>query len=151
MKRTCALVVMAAVICSNCAARGPALRVDGPLPRHAGSPAAGLTGNGAAALWQDPDVWQRYAARLPIGSTVRIATTEGKRMTAVLMTVDEAGITVKPKTRIPEPARQVPFDRLAQLELAPEGPNMAKAAAIGGGVGAAVFLGLLVLLFSSLD
>ena len=31
MKRTSALVVMAAMICSNCAARGPALRVDRPL------------------------------------------------------------------------------------------------------------------------
>ena len=67
------------------------------------------------------------------------------------MTVDDAGITVKPKTRIPEPARQVPFDRLAQLELARDGSNIAKAAAIGGAVGAGVFLGLLMLLFANVD
>jgi hypothetical protein len=150
MKRTCALVVMAAMICSNCAARGPALRVDRPLARYAGSPAAGLTGN-AAAAWQDPDVWRRYAARLPIGSTVRIGTAGGERLTAVLLTVDDAGITVKPRTRIPEPARQVPFDQLVQLELAREGSNIAKAAAIGGAVGAGVFLGLLMLLFANVD
>jgi hypothetical protein len=151
MKRTCALVVMAAMICSNCAARGPAFRVDRPVAMHTGSPAASLTGNRAAALWQDPDIWRRYAERLPIGATVRIGTTDGERLTAVLMTVDDAGITVKPKTRIPVPARQVPFDRLVQLELAREGTNIAKAAAIGGGVGAGVFLGLMVLLFSNLD
>jgi hypothetical protein len=151
MKRTCALVVMAAMICSNCAARGPALRVDRPLARPNGSPAAGLTGNGAAAAGQDPDVWRRYAARLPIGSTVRIGTTDGERLTAVLMIVDDSGITVKPRTRIPEPARRVPFDRLVQLELAREGASVARAAAIGGGVGAGVFLGLLMLLFANLD
>ena len=150
MKRTCALVVMAAMIGSNCAARGPALRVDEPLARHTGSSAVRLTGNGAAA-WQDPDVWRQYAARLPIGSTVRVGTTGGERLTAVLMTVDDAGITVKPKTRIPEPARRGPFDRLAQLEPAQEGSNIAKAAAIGGAVGAGVFLGLLMLVFANVD
>lgn len=142
MKRTCALVVMAAMICSNCAARG--------LARHTGSLAASLTGNGAAAA-QDPDIWRQYAARLPIGSTVRMRTTGGERLTAVLLVVDDAGITVKPKTRIPEAARQVPFDRLARLELAAEGSNIAKAAAIGGAVGAGVFLGLLMLLFANVD
>lgn len=150
MKRTCALVVMAAMISSSCAARGPALRVDRPLARHAGLSAAGLPGNGSAAS-QDPDIWRQYAARLPIGSTVRIRTTGGEHLTAVLLTVDEAGITVKPKTRIPEPAQQVPFDRLSQLELAGEGSNIAKAAAVGAGVGAGVFLGMVILLFSSLD
>ena len=44
MKRTSALVVMAAMICSNCAARGPALRVDRPLARHAARPAHGPGG-----------------------------------------------------------------------------------------------------------
>jgi hypothetical protein len=150
MKRTCALVVMAAMICSNCAARGPALRIDRPLARPSGSRAAGLIGNAAAAL-QDADVWRRYAARLPIGSTVRIGTTDGERLTAVLMIADDSGITVKPRTRIPEPARQVPFDRLVKLELAGEGPSVARAAAIGGGVGAGVFLGLLMLMFANLD
>jgi hypothetical protein len=150
MKRTCALVVTAAMICSNCAARGPALRVGGLPASHTGSRTGGLVGNGATAR-QDTDVWRQYAARLPIGSTVKIRTTDGDRLTAVLLTADDAGIIVKPKTRIPEPARQVPFERLAQLELAPDGPNAAKAAAIGGGVGAGVFLGLLMLLFANID
>ena len=150
MKRTCALVVMAALICSNCAARGPALRVDGPLTKLAGSPDARLTGNVADAP-QDPDIWRKYAARLPIASTVRIRTTSGERFTAVLLVVDDAGVTVKPKTRIPEPARQIPFDRLAELELAPAGSNLAKSAAIGGAVGAGVFFGLMMIVFAGLD
>lgn len=154
MKRTSALVVMAAMIGSNCATRGPALRVDrSPASRpaiHTASLAVEPTANGAAAR-QDADVWRRYSERLPIGSTVKVRTMDGERVTAVLLTVDEAGITVKPKTRIPEPARHVPFDRLAQLELAREGSNIAKAAAIGGAVGAGAFLGLLMLLFANVD
>jgi hypothetical protein len=148
MKRTCALVVMAALICSNCAARGPALRVDGPLANLTGSPDARLD---VAVAPQDPDIWRKYAARLPIASTVRIRTTSGEHFTAVLLVVDDAGVTVKPKTRIPEPARQVPFERLAELELAPAGSNIAKAAAIGGAVGAGVFFGLMMILFAGLD
>jgi hypothetical protein len=150
MKRTCALVVIAAMISSSCAARGPAPRVDRTLATPARSLAAGPTENGATAT-EDPEVWRRYAARLPIGATVRVKTTGGERFTAVLLTADDAGITVKPKTRIPEPARQVSFDRLAQLELAYQGANLAKAAAVGGAVGAGVFLGLLMILFSNLD
>lgn len=65
--------------------------------------------------------------------------------------VDDSGITVKPRTRIPEAARQVPFDRLVKLELAGKGASVARAAAIGGSVGAGVFLGLLMLLFANLD
>jgi hypothetical protein len=72
-------------------------------------------------------------------------------LTAVLMTLDEAGITVMPKTRIPEPARRVAFDRLAQLELARDGSNLAKAAAIGGAVGAGAFFGLLMIVFANVD
>jgi hypothetical protein len=159
MKRTCALVVMAALICSNCAARGPALRVDRPLESptplrlmrgQTESRAAGLAGSGSTSS-QDADVWRRYAAQLPIGSIVRVRTTDGERLTAVLLTTDEAGITVMPKTRIPEPARRVAFDRLAQLELARDGTNLAKAAAVGGAVGAGVFVGLLMLLFANVD
>ena len=159
MKRTCALVVLAAMICSNCAARGPALGVDQRqasrtplrLMRGQAEPrAAGKVGSGSTSS-QDADVWRRYAARLPIGSIVKVRTTDGESLTAVLLTADEAGITVMPKTRIPEPARPVAFDRLVQLEIARDGANLAKAAAVGGAVGAGVFVGMMMLLFANVD
>ena len=152
MKHTSALVVIAAMICSNCAARGPALRVDRTLGRHAPPPRAeSLTRKQAATPGQDADLWRQYAMRLPIGATVKVRTTGGERRTAVLMTVDDTGITVKPRTRIPEPVQHVPFDHLTQLELAHANSNIAKAAAIGGAVGGGVFLGLLMLLFANVD
>ncbi|MEO8256371.1 MAG: hypothetical protein ABI868_03410 [Acidobacteriota bacterium] len=151
MKRTAALIVIAALIFSNCAARGPALRVDGPAAGYAGPHAEVRTGTTGTATEQDDEIWRQYAAHLPIGSAIRIRTTGGERLTAVLLTVDDSGLTVKPRTRIPEPARHFPFRGLAQLELARDGSNLAKAAAIGGGVGAGVFLGLLLLLFANVD
>src|SRR4029079_17263353 len=91
---------------------------------------------------QTRDYWKRYAERLPIGSNVQVRTTAGERITAVLTIVDDNGITLLPKTRIPEPPRQVPYDGLQQLELKQNGgSSVGKAIGIGVGVGVATFFG----------
>jgi hypothetical protein len=100
---------------------------------------------------RSPGYWFSYAEKLPIGSTVRLRTTDGKRHTAVLTLVDERGITLELKSRIPEPARRVPFDQIQQLELKTNGSSIAKAAAVGSAIGAGTFLGLLALLAANWD
>jgi hypothetical protein len=97
------------------------------------------------------DYWMKYTERLPIGSTLKIRTTDGKRMTAVLAIVDNAGITVEPKTRVPESPQVIPFNQLAQVELKDHGSSVAKAIAIGAGIGGATFLGLLLWALSAWD
>jgi len=95
------------------------------------------------------EYWQKYTAKLPIGSTIRIRMTDGKRLTAVLAVVDDSSITVEPKTRVPEAPRVIPFDRLQQLELKDAGGSgIGRAVAIGAGIGAATFLGLLLMAFA---
>ena len=130
MKRLCALILIPAMLAANCAARGA----------------------GTAVRSQDPpELWHRYAARLPIGTAVRIATTGGDRFNAILLIVDDTGVTVKPETRLPSATRQVRFDQLEQLELRSAGSSPGEqAAAIGIGVaaGAGVFLGTLLILFA---
>jgi len=99
-----------------------------------------------------PEYWFAYAEKLPIGSTVRFRTTDGRRHTAVLALVDRDGITVELKSRIPEPARRIPYDQIQQLELkTSNGASMAKAAAVGAAIGAGAFLGLLALLAANWD
>ena len=98
-----------------------------------------------------PAYWYAYAEKLPIGATVRVRTTDGKRHTAVLSLVDRDGITVEMKTRIPEPARRFHYDQIQQLELKGNGASMAKAAAVGAAIGAGTFITLLALLASSWD
>ncbi len=98
------------------------------------------------------DVWKTFAAKLPIGSTVNVGTTDGRRLTAVLLVVDRDEIIVKPKTRIPEPEQHVRFDRLERLELKRESQGgYGKAVAIGAGAGGAGFLVLLLLALASWD
>ena len=98
-----------------------------------------------------PEYWFTYAAKLPIGSTVRVRTTDGKRQTAVLAVVDKDGITLEPKTRLPEPPRRVPFDQLQQLELKENGASVGKAIAIGAAIGAGTFFGILLIFAAAWD
>jgi hypothetical protein len=114
------------------------------------APCAAFAGQGTI-VERSPGYWYSYAGKLPIGSTVRVRTTDGKRHTAVLTVVDQDGITVELKSRIPEPARRIRFDDIRQLELKTNGSSVAKAAAVGSAIGAGTFLGLLALLLSNWD
>ena len=83
---------------------------------------------------QLPSPWRSYEERIPIGSTVKLTTTVGDRMTALLMLVDDTGITVKPKTRVPEPARRIRFDQIDELQQQePERSNLTLGHAAGTG------------------
>ena len=103
-----------------------------------------------AAPVRSSDYWMRYTEKLPIGSTIRLRTSDGKRVTAVLAIVDETGITIAPKTRRPEAPRHIAFDQLEQLELQQRnGMGAGKAAAIGVATGVATFFGILLILLAS--
>ena len=100
---------------------------------------------------QSNDYWIKYTSRLPIGETVNVRTTDGKRTTGVLAIVDDTGITLQPKTRVPEPPRHITFDRLQQVELRQNGSSAAKAAGIGVAVGVGTFFAFLAILASAWD
>jgi hypothetical protein len=120
MKRTCAIVLM---LTSTFAV------------------AAGARGQQAGR--GDPDVWRTFVRNLLIGSVVKVRIEGGKRLTAVLFVVDDEGITIKPRTRVPEPARHVRFDRLEDIEVEHDGASYKKAAGIGAAAGAGLLLMLL--------
>ena len=139
MKQLIALVLITAVAAPGCAARGPALsRATTAFPEAA-----------SGAQDPPPDVWRRFAGQLPVGTTLRIRTQAGERFTGVLLVVGDTGITVSPRTRIPEPMRAVPYTDIAQIEPIKNGAGLVKAAAIGAGVGGATFLGMLLLMFAA--
>ena len=114
------------------------------------APCAAAAGQGTI-VERSGDYWYSYANKLPIGATIRLRTTDGRRHTVVLTHVNSDGITIERKSRIPEPARHVPFTQVQQLELKTKGSNGAKAAAIGSAIGAGTFLGLLALVAASWD
>lgn len=139
MQRMFTLLLISTLVFPSCAARG------------AGLAAQRTAGPSSTPVQTSPDVWRKFAERIRIGSTVKVWTTSGERLTADLLVVEAEGITVSPKTRIPEPVRQFSFDELTQLELISESSNLAKAAAIGAGVGGGTFLGLLMLMLAAWD
>lgn len=115
------------------------------------APGVALAGQGVV-VERTPGYWYAYAEKLPIGATVRVRTTDGKRLNAVLALVDRDGITVELKSRVPEPARRIPYEQIQQLELTTaNGASMAKAAAVGAAIGAGTFVGLLALLAANWD
>jgi hypothetical protein len=106
------------------------------------------------------EYWQKYAMGLPIGTLVRVKLQDGKRVklqdgkrvTGTLAVVDDNGVTIARKTRVPEAPRVISFTELAQLEPRNDGGvNIAKAVAIGAAVGAGTFLAILLVAVSQLD
>ena len=114
-------------------------------------PSSALSAGQGVVVERSPEYWYSYAGKLPIGSEVTVRTVDGKRLTAVLTIVDPEGVTLEPKTRIPEPARRVRYQEMEQLALKKNGGNVARAVAIGAGVGAGTFLGLLAIIFANWD
>jgi len=131
MKRLCALLLMSAIACPDCAARGPAMT--------------------SGRVADPPELWRTYAGKLPIGSVVTIRTSDGDRFSASLLNVDDTGITVKPRVRRTEASRHIGFDRLEQLEIELQnGGPAARAGAIGVGIatGVGTFFGILFIVCS---
>ena len=108
-----------------------------------------LTAEQSSAIPRSREYWFAYASKLPIGSTVRVRTLDGTRVTAVLAVVDDESITLELKTRIPEPPRRISFDQLEQLELSPKGPSIGRSIATGVAVGAGTFLGVLLIIMAA--
>jgi hypothetical protein len=142
MMRAVTILMITTLVMPGCATRGPASSI---------APSALAQTTGKAPSAASPDVWRQFAERLPAGARVNVRTSSGNRFTGVILTLDGTGIVVNPRTRVPEPARRVAFDEIAQLELAGNESNLAKAVAIGAGVGAGTFLGLLMLLAAAWD
>lgn len=95
-----------------------------------------------AAMAQAPgaDVWREFAGHFDIGSELNVRLTDGTRFRATLIRVDAAGMMVQPKTRVPVPLQEVPYEAIASLERPKQGGiGVGKAIAIGAGVGAAAF------------
>lgn len=108
-------------------------------------------GQVAGRVQRTDDYWYAYASKLPIGATVRVRTASGQRHTGVLTLVNRDGITVEPRTRVPEPPLHVPFAQMEQLQLKENGSSVAKAIGIGIAVGAGTFFGIALLLAAAMD
>lgn len=128
MQRLTAAVLCAALSASACASAGG--------PRLQSSPVPSPT---------DPALMASYVKQLPIGSRVRVRTTDGRNLIATLMKADERVIVVQARTRIPEPPITLPLERVTSVELDARS-GVGRAIAIGAAAGAGAAVGVLLIL-----
>lgn len=105
-----------------------------------------LGASNAFAQQSEATAWRQVAETIPLGSRVKVQTTDGKRMSGTLMRVDGNEVMVKRNTRHPEPAVTVPFDRIARLEKEQPGTgiNVGKAIAVSVATGAGIVLTMIL-------
>jgi hypothetical protein len=88
-------------------------------------------------------VWRDFAGQVAVGSELKVRLADGTRFRATLVRVDESGLLLQPKTRVPVPLQTVAYDAIAELEPTKKGGiGAGKAVAIGLGVGAGAFWGM---------
>jgi type IV pilus biogenesis protein CpaD/CtpE len=84
----------------------------------------------------DPAVLAEYVQKLPPGSAVHVERTNGKALRGTLMKATETLLIVQPRTRIPEPAVEIPLTDVLSVTPEPAGGGNTIAKAIGAGAAA---------------
>ena len=137
MRRASAFVVSIVLVLPGCASANES------VPLQAG-PAT------VAPQTQSADpAFDRYLRALPVGARVKVVERGGRRYTAALLGVEADLVVLQRATRVPEPPRRVPLDAIASIvRHEANGVSAGKAVLIGAGVGAAAFLGFLLIAFA---
>lgn len=89
----------------------------------------------------DSAVLAEYVQKLAPGTTIRVDRAGGKSVRGTLMKASDRSLVVQPKTRVPEPAIEIPLSDV--LRVTPEGSNggnLGKAIGIGAAAGAGAAL-----------
>ena len=108
------------------------------------TPATPASGRSVDARQADPAVIGAFARQLPAGARVRIRA-DGRTIRGTFMAVRDDHIVVQPRTRIMEPAIEIPVGRVIGIEV--EQPNgVGKAIIAGVATGAATALGVFLLI-----
>lgn len=89
-----------------------------------------------------------FVRGLKPGTYVSLRLADGSKVKGMLVGSDDDFATIKPKTRIPEPVRQVRLADIADADLARQ-HSVGRTIAIAAGVGAGAALGVLMLLVAA--
>jgi hypothetical protein len=96
----------------------------------------------APAAAQEPGsegaAWRALAEALEPGAFVAVRTKDGKRVKGTLVQHSSYGILIKPKTRIPGPARELAFGDIDSIERQKQGMSPGLKVVLGVGIGIGV-------------
>jgi len=122
---------------------GAGMRVGTMEPPGISVPSTPAQGVDAATLAE-------YLRTIRIGSTITVERIDGRSMRATLLKVTDRSLTVQEKTRIPEPAVEIPLTDI--LRVTPAGKNghsIAKAIGIGAAAAGGAVLGIFLILVAT--
>ena len=63
----------------------------------------------------DPATLADYLKTLPLGKTIRVERVDGRSLRGTLLKVTDRSLTFQEKTRIPEPAIEIPFSEILRV------------------------------------
>ena len=127
LKRSVAVVLCGALTAAGCATT----RVVQVSPAPSGDRLA------------DRAVMAEYVQKLQAGATIKVERTERRTTRGVLMKATDHAIFVQPRTRLPEPAIEIPLDEVLAVTLeSKHGNSIGRSIATGAAAGAAVVLTL---------
>lgn len=133
MQRVMVVVICAALAAPGCASAG-GTRIAAAAPS-------------AERQITDRTVLAEYVQKLPPGTPIRVESAGGRTLRGTLMKASGQSLIVQPRTRIPEPAVEIPFSDV--LRVTPEssnGNNLGKAIGIGVAAGAGAALGVFLII-----
>lgn len=92
--------------------------------------------------------FQQLAASVPLGSRVKVRTTTGRRLTAILIVVEDEHIVLKRDARVPEPAVRIGYGEIAAFQRHEPGVSAGKAIGVGLAAGVGAVLTLFAIAFA---
>jgi hypothetical protein len=98
----------------------------------------------------ESDAWRALAAALEPGAFISVRLTDGQRLTGTLVRATADGILLKPKTRLPVPARELSFADVESIERAKQGMKPGVKVLLGAGIGVGALMLVVGLLYAAL-
>jgi len=87
-----------------------------------------------------------YVQKLQTGATIKVERTQRRTTRGVLMKATNQAIFVQPRTRLPEPAIEIPLDEVLAVTLeSKNGNSIGRSIAAGAAAGAAVVLTMVLI------
>jgi hypothetical protein len=97
-------------------------------------------------------VWRTFAAKVEVGSSVKVRLQDGRTFTATLVEAQTDALLLQPRTRVPVPVQPVPYDAIVSIErVRGGGIGAGKAAAIGVLTGVGAFFATLVIFLAAIQ
>jgi hypothetical protein len=94
----------------------------------------------------DRAVMAEYVQKLQTGATIKVERTQHRSMRGVLMKATDQAIYVQPRTRLPEPAIEIPLADVLSVTLeSKQGNSIARSIAAGAAAGAGVVLTMVLI------